>query len=291
MNKTPPNRSQTYDASDRKTFHSALCHLLQTEFPGTFGPSVTKLFADRVHELYDRFHVPRERLKVGQVLWAAVAVDDPPARDKRIEQTRLVPIVLDLVTPRDIDDAIATGVRTETRDRKILRLFQQAYEQGAVLSYPDVSLLLHVQTSTISRTVLAHERETKTTVPRRGTIHDMGRSVTHKAIICYKRLVELKPTSQVASETYHSPEEVEYYVQCLRRVKLCLDSGMSPTETAQATGHSVSLVSEYSALIQQLGLPKTSGNPSSANTTDIEGTAPETNTEQPRHANVPNDPY
>lgn len=259
MNKTSPNRSQAYDASDRKTFHSALCHLLQTEFPATFGPAVTKLFADRVDELYERFHVPRERLKVGQALWAAVAVDDPPARDKRIENTRLVPIVLDLVTPRD--DAIATGVRTDTRDRKILRLFQQAYQQGAVLSYPDVSLLLHVQTSTISRTVLAHERETKQTVPRRGTIHDMGRSVTHKAIICYKRLVELKPTSQVASETYHSPEEVEYYVQCLRRVKLCQDSGMSPTETAQATAHSLSLVNEYLALIQQLKLPANSSVP------------------------------
>jgi len=255
MNKTLPRRSQTYDASDRKTFHSALCHLLQTEFPSTFGPAVTKLFADRVQELYERFHLPRERLKVGQALWAAVAVDDPPARDKRIEHTRLVPIVLDLVTPRDIDDAIATGVRTETRDRKILRLFQQAYDQGAVLSYPDVSLLLHLQTSTISRTVLAHERQTNTTIPRRGTIHDMGRSVTHKAIICYKRLVELKPTSQVAAETYHSPEEVEYYVQCLRRVKLCHDSGLSPPDTAQATGHSLSLVNEYVTLIQQLGLP------------------------------------
>ena len=287
MNKTSLNRSQTYDASDRKTFHSALCHLLQTEFPGTFGPAVTKLFADRVEEVYGRFHVPRERLKVGQVLWAAVAVDDPPARDKRIEHTRLVPIVLDLVTPRDIDDAIATGVRTETRDRKVLRLFQQAYAQGAVLSDPDVSLLLHVQTSTISRTVLAHERETKQTVPRRGTIHDMGRSVTHKAIICYKRLVEFKPTSQVASETYHSPEEVEYYVQCLRRVKLCRDSGMSPHETAQATGHSLSLVNEYLTLITQFGLPATAPGPLAEAT----AAAPETTTEQPPDPNVPNDPY
>ena len=50
MNKTSPNRSQTYDASNRKTFHSALCYLLQTEFPGTFGPAVTKLFADRISD-------------------------------------------------------------------------------------------------------------------------------------------------------------------------------------------------------------------------------------------------
>ena len=76
-----------YDASERKTFKSALCHLLQTEFPGIFGPTITRLFADKIDELYDRFHPPVSRFKVGQVLWAAVAVDDPPRRNKRIEDT------------------------------------------------------------------------------------------------------------------------------------------------------------------------------------------------------------
>jgi hypothetical protein len=104
--------------------------------------------------------------------------------------------------------------------------------------------------------VVEHERETGEMVPRRGTIHDMGRSVTHKAIICYKRLVEQKPTSQVAQETFHSPEEVEYYVQCLRRIQLCRDTGMSAEEAAQATGRSLSLVQEYLALIQEFGLPR-----------------------------------
>lgn len=255
MGKRSPTRSQTYDASDRKTFHSALCHLLQIEFPGTFGPAVTRLFADRISELYERFHPPRSRFTVGQVLWAAVAADARPARHQRIEDTRLVPIVLDLVTAQDIDDAIATGLRPETRRNKILRLFRQAYEQGAVLSYPDVSLLLHLQTSTISREVLEHERQHNETIPRRGTIHDMGRSVTHKAIICYKRLVEKKPTSQVAQETFHTPEEVEYYVQCFRRIQLCRDSGMSLEDTAQATGHSLSLVQEYLGLMEEFRLP------------------------------------
>jgi hypothetical protein len=254
MRRTAPHRSLAYDASDRKTFRSALCHLLQTEFPGIFGPSVTQLFAQRIEELFDRFHPDRSRLRVGQVLWAAVAADDPPARNKRIEDTRLVPIVLDLVTAEDIDETIAMGLRQETRSKKILRMFHQAYQQGAVFSYPDVSLLLHVQTSTISRTVLAHERQTKETIPRRGTIHDMGRSISHKAIICYKRLVENKTTSQVAAETLHDPQEVEYYVQCLRRIKLCNDAGMPVEEISQATGHSKSLIGEYLHLIRQLDL-------------------------------------
>ena len=91
--------------------------------------------------------------------------------------------------------------------------------------------------------------------PRRGTIHDMGPSVTHKAIICYKSLVEKKPTSQVALETFHSPEDVEEYVQCFRRIQLCRDKGLSPEEVAQATGHSLALVQEYLDLIVEFQIP------------------------------------
>jgi hypothetical protein len=69
-----------------------------------------------------------------------------------------------------------------------------------------------------------------------------------------KRLVEKKTTSQVAQETFHSPEEVEYYVQSLRRVLLCHSTGMSPEDIASATGRSLSLVCEYLELIQEFNL-------------------------------------
>jgi hypothetical protein len=255
MNQGTSTYAPTYDASKRKTFRSCLCHLLQTEFPGVFGPAVTRLFADKIDALYDRFHPPRSRLKTGQVFWAAVAVDDPPHRDKRIEQTRLVPVVLDLVTPQDIDNTMHPGRCAQIRRDKILRLFRQAYQQGGVLSYADVSLLVHVSINTISRVVVAEQQATGLPVPCRGTIHDMGRSVSHKAIICYKRLVEKKSTSQVAQETFHSAEEVEHYVQTLRRVQLCRDSGMGLDDIAQATGHSKQLVREYLNLIEVFRLP------------------------------------
>jgi hypothetical protein len=255
MKEIPPTYTQTYDASKRKSFRSSLCHLLQTEFPGVFGPAVTKLFAEKIDALYERFHPPRSRLRAGQVFWAAVAVDDPPSRDKRIENTRLVPVILDLVTPQDIDATRHCHGHKQIRQNKIVRLFRQAYEQKAVLSHADVSLLLHVGMYTITRAVHAEQEITGLPVPCRGTIHDMGRSVTHKKIICYKRLVEKKPTSQVAQETFHSPDEVEYYVQHLRRVQLCKDSGMGLEEIAQATGHSKLLVREYLNLIEEFKLP------------------------------------
>lgn len=255
IRKSPALPRKDFAAASRKTFYSGLCHLLQTEFPATFGPAVTRLFADRVDDLYSQFHPPGTRFGPGQVLWVAVAVSDPPQRDKRIEDTQLIPVTLDLVTQQDIDEAGLKGAAKTIRLRKILRLFQQAFDQGGVLSYPDVALLLGVSTSTIGSVVTAHEKATGASVPRRGTIHDMGRSVTHKRVICFKALVEHKPTSQVARETYHSEEEVEYYVQCLRRIKLCSETGMNADEIVQATSYSKGLVNEYLELIRELKLP------------------------------------
>ncbi len=248
-------RAPAYASCLRKTFHSALCHLLQTEFPGTFGPAVTQLFADKIHELHERCHPPLSRVKAGQVLWLAVAADERPSRSKRMENTRLVPVLLQLVTLQDIDAACATGKQRETRRAKIIRLFTQAFQQRAVLSEADVALLLHLSERTVSEEVVAYEQSTSQCVPRRGTIHDMGRSVTHKGAICYKRLVENKPTSQVAQETFHCPEDVEHYVQCFRRVQLCNDNGMSLDDIVQATGHTRFLVREYLDLIQKFALP------------------------------------
>lgn len=250
-----PPRPHAPSTPARKSFHSALCHLLGSEFPGVFGPAIARLLADKIDELFARFHPPTSRLRAGQVLWTGVAVDDPPGRDKRIEDTRLVPVVLDLVTAQDIHQAAVPGQYRQTRRDKIVRVCRQAFAQGAVLSLADISLMLHMSLSTISKEILEYERNGGDMVPRRGTIHDMGRSVTHKAIICYKRLVEKKPTTQVASETFHSSEEVEYYVQCFRRIQLCHDNHLSKEDIALATGHSPSLVQEYLDLIAEFGLP------------------------------------
>lgn len=260
MKRDASSKETIYGPTGRKTFRSALCHLLQTAFPGQFGGDVTELFADKVQALYRRFHPERDRMRVGQILWSAVAVDDPPARGKTIEDTHLVPVVLDLLTPEDVDYVIANGICPDFRRRRVVRLLKQAYRQNGVLSYADLALMLGVSINTISRDVRTHEKQTATQLPRRGTIHDMGRSVTHKAAICRKRLVEKKPTSQVASQTNHDPEEVEYYVQCFQRVRLCMDKGMSTEQIALATGQGTSTVQEYEQLIEEyFSLPASAG--------------------------------
>ena len=95
--------AKIFSSSARKTFHYALTHLLKTEFPGLFGPAVTELFATQVEQLFQKFHRRRDRVGWGQIVWLAVATDDLPSYGKRIEDTQLVPVILDLVTRDDID--------------------------------------------------------------------------------------------------------------------------------------------------------------------------------------------
>lgn len=249
-----PQGIPNYASCQRKTFHSALGHFLQTEFPAIFGPAVSRLFADRVDALYEQFHPPRSRLTFGQVVWVAVAASHRPAGENRIEKLPLVPLVLDLVSTQDIDDTMTPHQRLQVRSQKIVRLFRQAFAQGGVLSQADVSLLLHVSRNVVGRAMAEHQQKTGEILPSRGSIHDLGPTVTHKAIICYKRFVEKKETSQVAQETFHSPREVEYYVQCLRRVLLCKQMGLSPEDTARVTNHSLLLVKEYLKLIESYDL-------------------------------------
>ena len=81
---------------------------------------------------------------MGQVLWTAVAVDDPPSHNKRIEDTRLLPIVLDLVTAQDISRRGGQEAAwPQIRRTKIVRLFRQAYAQKAVLEPRRRLALLH----------------------------------------------------------------------------------------------------------------------------------------------------
>jgi len=260
MKRKAPSREQIYGPTGRKSFRSALCNLLDTMFPGQFGEDVTGLFADKLLALFKQFHPERKQIAVGQVVWSSVAVDDPPARGKTIENTRLVPVVLDLLTKADVDYVIRNGMTPAFRRRRIARLLKQAYRQKGVLSSPDIALMLGLSNPTVSRAIRTYEKENDTQLPRRGTIHDMGRSITHKAAICRKRLVDKMPTSRVASETNHDPEEVEYYVQCFQRVRLCLDNNMTTDEISLVTGHGKTTVQEYIDLHEEFYcLPSNNG--------------------------------
>jgi hypothetical protein len=251
MKNTPTPLAASLGPVEKKTFAAALDQFFQEQCPQMGGPLTRKVLVSKVQELVETFFPPHTHLRMGQVLWPAIDENETASYGKTIEKTRLKPVFVDLIAPEDIEATLKGESRRLIRQRATVRLFTQAKEQGGVFSCADVATLMRLSLPTISKYVCTWEKEHPQIVPRRGTVHDLGPSLTHKRLICYKVLVEGKSIEQTARETRHSPEAITRYVKDYKRILTCLRAGLSVQETAFAVKVSEKLVYEYLNLIEQ----------------------------------------
>jgi hypothetical protein len=252
MSRNPDFTRKKFSPLLDKTLKNALAHRLGQEFPRLGGPRILALCAELILEVVEQHLQPREHLRHGQALWLGVNINDPPSRGKRIADTDLVPLVLDLSTPEDINAILNRVPPAKRLLQKARRLCHQAYEQGALLGNCDLAELLTTPAERIGVILAEHERQTQTVVPRRATIHDVGSGLTHKRIICFKRYAQGKQPDQIARETYHSLEAVDHYLGQFDRVRHCLKQGLAFREIAYALNMSMGLLAEYVAIFEQL---------------------------------------
>lgn len=250
MNKRNYN---VYQSIEQKTFRSALFQFVKKEYEFMMGNLALERFCQDVEELVEKYYPKRDHLKPGQMLWYAVAEDEKPSYAKRITDTRMVPVVLTIVSEDDIEEMKKGTKLSEIKKRMPIRIHNETKEQKGVLSELDTSVILKISPATISKYIVQYERETGNIVPRRGTVHDMGRSVSHKRIICYKRFAHKYSSMRIARETAHSLEEVEKYIFDYRRVKYCLMKGIDEDQISFVLKMSKSLVKEYVDLINDIG--------------------------------------
>ncbi len=237
----------------RKDFRAALGTFLSDAVPALRGDLIRDAVVGQLLTLIDTYLPPAERMRPGQMLWYAVDRAEKGGYGKRIEDTAIRPVIVDLVTDEDIQAFVDHRPRRERQKQVAVRLHRQSHEQGGVFTYADTGALMRLSPSTVGMYIREYERETGQVVPRRGTVHDMGPTLTHKRIICIKHLKEGKSVQQTALETDHSPEAITRYVQDFKRVHVCLKEGWDLGKIAAATGLSQPLISQYVDLIQEDG--------------------------------------
>jgi len=249
------DRETQYRPQAGKTLRQALRHFITHEFPRLGGPWVVEMFVDKLLQFVDRYQVTRDKLQPGQVLWPAIAIAESPGYRKPTYAMRQVPVVITLVNQEDITQ-LRKGVKwTQVLQRALVRTMNEAYAQGGVLTISDLSVLFHRNHSWVADLIRQYEQETGQIVPRRGNIHDLGRTVTHKRTICRKAYLEGKTTDVIARETSHSPEAVDRYLLDFARVYYATaKQGMSIQETVFATQLPRHLVEEYVKLMVEFGL-------------------------------------
>lgn len=252
MSARPCDLTRRFSTQRQRTLEAALAQRIGEEFPRIGGPRIVDLCARLIMEIFEQHVRPHENISHGQILWAAVAADDPPARGKRITQTNLRPVILDLATAEDVDGRIERESKGERLMRISARLCCQAHAQGALLSNADLAMMLNVSDTEVARAVCGWEQKHQKLLPRRATLHDVGSGLTHKRIICWKRYVEGKQSHDIARETHHSMEAVDRYLGQFERVRCCKKEGLSREAIAFALRCSGGLVDEYLEIVALL---------------------------------------
>lgn len=210
-----------------------------------FGPVVRENIADALIDLFNSLCPESSRLKPGQVIWNAL--DRRTRADS--EKRRYRPVILSLVTDDEVSMFEKNCPVKLIRQNVIARMIKEAYQQGAVLSTRDLSLLLISAPSWLSHQRIEYEKQNQTILPHTGVIHDMGTTLTHKRIIIYKHVVEKKDPSIVARETNHSQPAVDKYLKDFNRVKTLVNDNKDVEFIHHTTNIARAVIRQYLQII------------------------------------------
>jgi Protein of unknown function (DUF1670) len=234
-----------YSSAHDRFLKPAIVNFFEREFCGMFGPVVRENIADALIDLFNSLCPESSRLKPGQIVWNAL--------DKRTradsEKRRYKPVILSLVTDDEVSMFEKGSSVSTIRKNVMARMIKEAYQQGAVLSTRDLSLLLIFTASALSHERIEYEKEHNTVLPHTGVIHDMGTTLTHKRIIIYKHVVEKKDPSIVARETNHSQLAVDKYLKDFNRVKTLVNDNKDINFIHHTTNISRQVIQQYLQII------------------------------------------
>ena len=234
-----------YSSAHDRFLKPAIVNFFEREFCGMFGPVVRENIADALIDLFNSLCPESSRLKPGQIIWNAL--------DKRTradsENRRYKPVILSLVTDEEVSMFENNSSITTIRKNVMARMIREAYQQEAVLSTRDLSLLLVSCASVLSNQRIEYEKEHHTVLPHTGVIHDMGTTLTHKRIIIYKHVVEKKDPSIVARETNHSQPAVDKYLKDYNRVKTLVNDNKDINFIHHTTNIAKPVIKQYLQII------------------------------------------
>ena len=136
------------------------------------------------------------------------------------------------------------------RQKKILRLTDEAYEQGGLLTQEDLGRLLQVSSRTI-RSDIGELIADGNTIHTRGFEHDIGRGVSHKT-----KIVDLYLSgyayAEIMRRTRHGAHSIKRYISTFGRLLLLISHDISDlSELSRLLNQSERLSKEYLELFEK----------------------------------------
>ena len=132
-------RETRYRPQAAKSLRRTLYSFIRREFPRLGGSWVVWTFVDDLLEIVDSYRFFHGKLKPGQVVWPAVAVDERPVYRKPMRRTRQVPVIVTIVDQDDVADLCSNAERYQVLEQAIVRAAFDAYAQDGVSTWVSCS--------------------------------------------------------------------------------------------------------------------------------------------------------
>lgn len=236
----------------KRNLTDLLVHKFLNEYGYDHGPVIARAIVADILATIERCWP--ERVPPKTIVWLAVRREWRNRR-KGIDVTDLVPVHLPMVLDEELALLTNRELRRNQRARRAFcrarfaRWCFEAYAQGGVLTLLDLSLMSGMSEHFVSEVIHEYEGETGKIVPTRGTVHDIGRSVTHKPEVIRRWLRNESP-EKIAQAVSHSQDAVDRYIATFQKVRL-LATKVPISDLPLLASMSIGLINEYIALLRQ----------------------------------------
>lgn len=220
--------------------------LVKMAVDGTgLSPWEAETLVEVVKEVF--FTEPQDNpLRSGQMFYECAEASE--GAGKPLRECRLARVVLTIHEPEDIKIAGRHG-SDGLRCHCILRLTEEAREQGGLLTQEDLARLLFCDVRTIRRDIKEF-RDKDIVVATRGQQKDIGPGVTHRGVAVRHWVDGLEPV-EVARRINHSLTAVERYLQTFARVAFLEEKGFDSFAMALTMGISIAGVKTYQEVFRE----------------------------------------
>jgi hypothetical protein len=214
------------------------------------SPWAAKELVGVVREVF--FSEPEDRpLRSGQIRYECV--ESGEGAGKALKECRLTTVVLTQLVPED-RTLLGREGHVALRQERIVRLTEEARDQGGLLTQEDLAQLLCCDVRTVRRDI-AEFRKRGVMVATRGQQKDIGTSVTHRGVAVRLWLEGHEPL-EVARRINHSLGAVERYIQNFSRVVFLKLKRFAPLQIALTVGISLAHVDTCLQLWAEYGQRK-----------------------------------
>jgi len=210
--------------------------------------NLTPIIADAFYQQFSLYFQEHANISLssGEIAYEAVAAEEPAG--KHIRLTKKVTVRLKLIDLNTDFEVLAEYGLAGLRRHRLARITRQAYDQGALLSYEDLSMILTTSPATVKRDVY-HLKHQGMFIMTRGSKHDMGPGLSHKTVIIDLYLKNYTFT-EIERITNHSETSIKRYLADFIQIATLCQQKFTENQMRVIAKMSSRIIREYVQLFQ-----------------------------------------